>query len=203
MSMKCQQIELAWNARMEEIMLLGKEFQHTISSVMYPNGCSALTKTRLKYCIFFHYILSFAMLAKLTPYILDRFNIFILPIEELEVPEPLWWEWFWLSSILSSILALDAMKKNHYIRMRYYMTGIVLLGYLPLLNGLLKWFPEVVMYLYAEKYTDFDDIFFWMGLPYGLLWYGFIFLAGQVHSFSLYFGYKLLCAWRLRGTHRD
>ncbi|XP_066158964.1 protein jagunal isoform X3 [Euwallacea fornicatus] len=164
---------------------------------------SALTKTRLKYCIFFHYILSFAMLAKLTPYILDRFNIFILPIEELEVPEPLWWEWFWLSSILSSILALDAMKKNHYIRMRYYMTGIVLLGYLPLLNGLLKWFPEVVMYLYAEKYTDFDDIFFWMGLPYGLLWYGFIFLAGQVHSFSLYFGYKLLCAWRLRGTHRD
>lgn len=48
---------------------------------------SALNKSRLKYCIFFHYLLFFAMLAKLSTDILDRLDIFILEIEELQVPE--------------------------------------------------------------------------------------------------------------------
>lgn len=48
---------------------------------------SALNKSRLKYCIFFHYLLFFAMLAKLSADILDRLDIFILEIEELQVPE--------------------------------------------------------------------------------------------------------------------
>lgn len=47
---------------------------------------SALNKSRLKYCIFFHYLLFFAMLAKLSADILDRLDIFILEIEELEIP---------------------------------------------------------------------------------------------------------------------
>lgn len=48
---------------------------------------SAQNKSRLKYCIFFHYLLFFAMLAKLTSDILDRLDIFVLDIEELEVPK--------------------------------------------------------------------------------------------------------------------
>ncbi|XP_066254114.1 protein jagunal-like [Euwallacea similis] len=175
----------------------------SIQNIHTQDRLSAPIKVMLKYCIFFHYIFSFAMLAKLTPYILKQFNISILPIEELEVPEPLSWELFWLSSVLSSTLALHSMNKNSYILMRYYMTGIVLLGYLPLLNGILEWFPEVIMYVFADNFIDFYDILFWMDLPCGLLWYGFIFLAANVHSFSLYFGYKLLCAWRFSSIHMD
>lgn len=48
---------------------------------------SAQNKSRLKYCIFFHYLLFFAMLAKLSADILDRLDIFILEIEELQVPK--------------------------------------------------------------------------------------------------------------------
>lgn len=48
---------------------------------------SATNKSRLKYCIFFHYLLFFVMLAKLQADILDHLDIFILEIEELQVPQ--------------------------------------------------------------------------------------------------------------------
>lgn len=48
---------------------------------------SATNKSRLKYCIFFHYLLFFVMLAKLSADILDHLDIFILEIEELQIPQ--------------------------------------------------------------------------------------------------------------------
>jgi len=48
---------------------------------------SATNKSRLKYCIFFHYLLFFVMLAKLSADILDYLDIFILEIEELQIPQ--------------------------------------------------------------------------------------------------------------------
>lgn len=48
---------------------------------------SALNKSRLKHCIFFHYLLFFVMLAKLSADILDKLDIFILEIEELRIPQ--------------------------------------------------------------------------------------------------------------------
>ncbi|XP_066141119.1 uncharacterized protein [Euwallacea fornicatus] len=130
---------------MKQTMSPPKIFTHRIGSVTFPNYFSAPPKTMLKYCIFFHYMFSLAMLVKLTPYILKQFNISIVPVEELEVPDPLTWELVWLPSVLSSTLALHSMRKNSYVLMRYYMTGIVLLGFLPLLNGILEWLPEVIM----------------------------------------------------------
>lgn len=54
---------------------------------MVLDTSSASNKSRLKYCIFFHFLLFFAMLAKLSADILDRLDIFILEIEELQVPK--------------------------------------------------------------------------------------------------------------------
>ncbi|TGZ42191.1 Protein jagunal [Temnothorax longispinosus] len=51
---------------------------------------SATNKSRLKYCIFFHYLLFFVMLAKLSADILDHLDIFILEIEELQIPQDVW-----------------------------------------------------------------------------------------------------------------
>lgn len=47
---------------------------------------SALNKSRLKYCVFFHHALFLVMLAKLSADILDKLDIFILEIEELQIP---------------------------------------------------------------------------------------------------------------------
>lgn len=55
-----------------------------------PLTFSALNKSRLKFCIFFHYLLFFVLLGKLSADILDKLDIFILEIEELRVPKPLW-----------------------------------------------------------------------------------------------------------------
>lgn len=163
---------------------------------------SALNKSRLKHCIFFHYILSFAMLAKLTPFLLDQFNWFILSIEELEVPEPFAWEWFWMSSILASFFCLDALKKNSVKSLYYYMGGIVLLGYVPIIYCFFLWFNEVFTFLLSIDEFELADLVYWNDLPYGILWYAFIFLAFQVHSFSMYFSFKLRSAWLSRGTRR-
>lgn len=46
-----------------------------------------MNKSRLKYCIFFHYLLFFVMLAKLSADILDHLDIFVLEIEELQIPQ--------------------------------------------------------------------------------------------------------------------
>lgn len=48
---------------------------------------SVQNKSRLKYCILFHYLLFFLMVAKLCPDVLDRLDVFVLEIEELEIPK--------------------------------------------------------------------------------------------------------------------
>ena len=52
------------------------------------------------------------MFAKLLPDILDRLDIFILEIEELQVPKPQLWEHLWCLSIIVTFFGLSAIKKN-------------------------------------------------------------------------------------------
>ncbi|XP_019865900.1 protein jagunal [Aethina tumida] len=164
---------------------------------------SALNKSRLKYCIFFHYLLFFAMLAKLSADILDKLDIFILEIEELSIPQPLWWEYIWCISLLLSFLGLDAIKKNRVAPMRNYMVGLVLFGFLPILYATIYYFSDVWTYLTFEEEEELDDVQFWQGYPYGLLWYTFILLALQVHLFSMHFAWNLISAWRSKGTKKN
>ncbi|XP_060537354.1 protein jagunal [Cylas formicarius] len=168
---------------------------------------SAANKRRLKWSIFFHYLLSFGMLAKLIPFFLDSLDIFILEIEELDVPKPIMWEFVWLFSLPTSFFALDAGKRNKVSSLRNYMIGIIVLGYLPLVYGTFYWMWDVWTFLTADPwstqgYFDLGKVVFWKDYPYGLLWYGFILLALQVHSFSMYFSYKLMVAWKSRGSPR-
>ncbi|KAJ8918773.1 hypothetical protein NQ315_015093 [Exocentrus adspersus] len=142
---------------------------------------SALNKSRLKYCMFFHYLLFLAMFAKLFPDILDKLDIFILEIEELSIPKPLWWEYIWCIGLLSSIFGLDATKKESSC----------------CYEKLYVW-----TYLTGDE-EDVEEIHVWQGYPYGMLWYAFILLAMQVHSFSLYFAWKLISVWKMKyGTKK-
>jgi len=125
--------------------------------------CSLLNKSRLKYCIFFHALLFFIMLAKLMSDILDRLDIFILEIEELEIPQPLWWEYIWFASILTSFIGLSAARANKIRDMQKYMLAIVVFGFLPLLYCFIYYFGDVLEYLTTEKGADLQetDVFIW------------------------------------------
>ncbi|XP_034940295.1 protein jagunal [Chelonus insularis] len=177
----------------------GSDYMHR-QKVPTHYQISAQTKSRLKYCIFFHYLLFFVMLSKLSADILDHLDIFILEIEELQIPQPLWWEYIWCSSLLVSFIGLSAIKKNQIKSLKRYMIGIVVLGFGPLIYGIVYYLSDVWTYLTIGKT---DDIQLWQDLPYGLLWYAFILLATQVHMFSLLFSWKLLTAWRSRGSKKN
>ncbi|XP_075984435.1 jagunal [Anticarsia gemmatalis] len=182
----------------------GADFEHR-EKIAAQYQISALNKSRLKYCVFFHHMLFLAMMAKLSADILDKLDIFILEIEELQIPQPLWWEYIWCLSLLLSFLGLSAIKRNNIKQLRRYMYGVVGLGFGPLLYCLLYYCGDVWRYL--SMGDDEDDsseveIELWQGYPYGLLWYAFILLASQIHFFQMYFSYQLLKAWRARGALR-
>ncbi|KAF4525080.1 hypothetical protein B566_EDAN015959 [Ephemera danica] len=177
----------------------GSDFAHR-QRVAIHYQASAINKTRLKYCIFFHYLLFFAMLAKLSADILDRLDIFILEIEELQVPKPLWWEYAWCVSLALSFWGLAAARRNRVSTMQRYMAGIGLFGVGPLLYGAIYYFSEAWSYISTGKK---DNLFVWQGYPYAILWYAFIMPALQVHSFSLLFAWKLIQAWRSRGAKKE
>lgn len=99
----------------------------------------------------------FVMLAKLSADILDRLDIFILEIEELRVPPPLWWEYVWALSVVLSFVGLSASKSNRMRQMQQYMVGVVVMGILPLLYGLVYYFRDVVDYAMLEEGTDVND----------------------------------------------
>ncbi|XP_072750342.1 protein jagunal [Anoplolepis gracilipes] len=176
----------------------GNDYSHR-QKIATHYQVSATNKSRLKYCIFFHYLLFFVMLAKLSADILDYLDIFILEVEELQIPQPLWWEYIWCTSLLLSFLALSAIKKNKIKTLQRYMIGIILLGHGPLIYAIVYYFKDVWTYL---TLGESEDIYLWQSLPYGVLWYAFILLASQVHCFSLYFSWNLLVAWKTRSAKK-
>lgn len=103
------------------------------------------------------------MLAKLTSDILDRLDIFVLEIEELEVPAPLWWEYIWLASLLTSFLGLSAAKSNKIRDMQKYMIALGLFAVLPLLYCFIYYFGDVWEYLTLDDKSQLEDtdIFLW------------------------------------------
>lgn len=181
----------------------GADFEHR-EKVAIQYHISALNKSRLKYCVFFHHILFLGMMAKLSADVLDKLDIFILEVEELQIPPPLWWEYIWCLSLLLSFLGLSAIKRNNIRHLRQYVYGIVALGFCPLLYCVLYYCGDVWRYLSHDDEDDSSevDIELWQGYPYGLLWYAFVLLASQVHFFQLYFSFNLLKAWRARGALR-
>ncbi|CAG9828355.1 unnamed protein product [Diabrotica balteata] len=175
----------------------GSDFEHR-QRVATHYQASALNKSRLKYCIFFHYLLFFVMLAKLSADILDRLDIFILEIEELDIPKPLWWEYIWCISFPLSFLGLEAIKKNRVSLMRYYRLGVLLFALVPICYAGVYYFFDVWTYLKHEVEEDLENIEWWQGYPYGMLWYAFLIVALQIHLFTLHFSQKLLDAWLAR-----
>lgn len=97
------------------------------------------------------------MLVKLSSDILDRLDIFVLEIEELEVPKPLLWEYLWCLSIVMSFIGLSAIKGNNLRDMKKYIIGILLFGVLPLIYCLAYYFRDVLEYIRLPEDVDIGD----------------------------------------------
>ncbi|EFX80819.1 hypothetical protein DAPPUDRAFT_303901 [Daphnia pulex] len=157
---------------------------------------SAQSKSRLKACLFFHILLFFLMLAKLSADIFDRLDIFILEIEELEIPKPLVWEYAWCCSLPFVFYGLSSLRRNVIRSMSVFVMGDVVFALLPVFFSLAYYLGDFWQYVSSRSS---DGLMLWQGYPYALLWYGFSLVALQIHLFSLFFAHTLISAWRARG----
>jgi len=66
-----------------------------------------------------------------------------------------------MSSILASFFCLDALKKNSVKSLYYYMGGIVLLGYVPIIYCFFLWFNEVFTFLLSIDEFELADLVYW------------------------------------------
>ncbi|KAI9560988.1 protein jagunal isoform X2 [Daphnia magna] len=157
---------------------------------------SAQSKSRLKACLFFHILLFFLMLAKLSADIFDRLDIFILEIEELEIPKPLVWEYAWCCSLPFVFYGLSSLRRNVIRSMSVFVMGDIVFALLPVFFSLGYYMGDFWQYVSSRSS---DGLMLWQGYPYALLWYAFSLVALQIHCFSLYFAHTLISAWRARG----
>ncbi|KAK7076711.1 Jagn1p, partial [Halocaridina rubra] len=153
----------------------------------------ALNKGRLRKCVFFHLLLALLMVVKMVPDILDRLDIFILEIEELEVPQPLKWEYIWLGGSLASFLGLTAIRRNRILLLQVYFLLINLFSTVPVLLASMIYFSDFLEYCSEDEPQDLQ---LWQGYPVAVLWYCFILVSMQVHVFTLIFAWKLIIAWK-------
>jgi len=149
-------------------------------------------KNRLKWAISVHFYLLFLVLAKLTPDILDKLDVFVLELEELFVPKPLFWEWIWLLSIPVTFFGLSATKHTNLTAIKRFLIGTLLFSLLPVLLGMGLHFYDVYEFL-TEGLSE--NVLVWQGYPYSVLWYAFFFVALQAHIYEIYFANCLLQAW--------
>lgn len=155
-------------------------------------------KSRLKWNIFFHSLLSILMALKLLPEILDKLDIFILEIEELLIPKPQLWEWIWMSSILPTAVAWSACKKSKAFNMKFFQLLNVATGLLPVIIGMSYHFSD----FYDVVSSSGDEMISkWMGVPTSVLWYIFLFIALQIQLTELYLANTLINAWKPKKTN--
>ena len=113
---------------------------------------SAKTKGRLSLTQWVHLFVALVLTAKLSPAILDYFDIFVLTLEEQNIPkvrilklkikkriifkkitfQPQTWEWIWLAgSAIIVLFGFQAMKTSKAMNIQIYMALVFLFGLLP------------------------------------------------------------------------
>ncbi len=157
---------------------------------------SALNKTRLKFCVFLHYLLFIAMCCKLAEDVLDRLDVFILELEELYIPKPRLWEWLWSSSIIFSFFGLTAIRNNNIFSMKFYVLMTFLLSICPTIYAALYYFNDLWNFIETRDLSKVSEV--WNGYPVALVWYSFLVVAIQIHFFQLFFAIKLIFAWNVK-----
>lgn len=157
---------------------------------------SASYKQWLKFCFIMHYLLLGLMLTKLADDILDRLDIFVLELQELNIPKPLLWEWIWSLSALCNFFAHFSLKKNNVTWLKFYLFTITLTAVAPLLYAIVYFFSDFLQFIKTREKAKLDHV--WNDYPLSILWYVFIAVAIQVHLAEVKLTMSLLKIWSRR-----
>jgi len=177
---------------LDEIFLEPTDGQLDAYNRVILKGQVEVNKNRLKWAISVHFYLVFLMLTKLSSDVLDKLDIFVLELEELFVPKPLFWEWLWLLSLPVTFFGLSATKVPNLPAVKRFLIGTMVFSLVPILIGMGLHFYDCYEFL-TEGMSD--NVAVWQGYPLAVLWYAFFFVALQVHLYEIYFGNCLMQAW--------
>ena len=111
-------------------------------------------------------------------------------LQKLRLPRAQTWEFVWLVTLLPMIFGYVAVRKNRVFLLQQYLIGNFVFGILPALFGLYFHFDDLMEYWETKSAA-----LLFRGFPVIVLWYMFLVIVLQLHSFEIYFSYQLLRAW--------
>lgn len=167
----------------------GSDFKHR-QRILPHYQTMALSKKRLKFIVILHLLLTFLMAVKLLPTVLDLFDIFWQPLEELYIPMAKPWEWIWFASFLQAFVAFKAIKTNNASQLKSFIFGTFVCSIMPLLYCAYLYSADFRTFVITRDAENTSET--WRNYPVALFWYIFIGVACQVHGFELYFSWELL-----------
>ncbi|KAH9511654.1 jagunal isoform X2 [Dermatophagoides farinae] len=178
----------------------GTDYQHR-QRVVSAHSFSAISKHYLKITFYLHFLLYLLIILKLSEDILDRMDIFILELQELEIPKPDIWEWTYGLSFLFTIFGARAIRTNSFRMIKYYLMGIGLFAFIPIVWAQQIYFMDFYNFIYERDITKLQ--FVWHNLPLSVIFEAFSIIAIQVHIFQLYYAYKLYKLWKPYSQRRQ
>jgi len=177
----------------------GSDFSHR-ERVVSQYHTSAKTKGYVSMLLYIHLLGAVIMLAKLSPAILDYLDIFILSLEEQNIPKPLLWEWIWFGgSFIIFLFGGHALKASRAGKIQIFGVLVFLLGLLPILWVLLTYWSDFYASLFEKQSKVYQS---WNGYPVAFFWYFFGINALIVHGLQLNCAYVLNDAWNLKSRKR-
>ncbi len=160
--------------------------------------CSVVNKSRLKMISVVHFLLFVLMLFRLSVSLFVMFGM--RPpafLQKLRLPRPHPWEYWWLASILATILALLSLNRNQVFLIKQALLGIIVFGLGPTAFGIYEFSGELMTYMQTRESKHLFH-----GFPLVVLYNMFLAIALQVHVFGAYFSLQLLKAWGSKGERK-
>ena len=119
-------------------------------------------------------------------------------LQTIRFPLPETWEYAWIFSFVPCYMCLQALPRNRVPTLRYALWGLIFLALGPIMYGMSTNFFELRAYvtMRASRHQ-------FLGYPWILLQHLFFIMCLQIHSFTLYFSYRLLQAWQIRIKKHD
>ncbi|BFZ09994.1 hypothetical protein BsWGS_13033 [Bradybaena similaris] len=162
-------------------------------SIAWQYKISSINKGRLRLALFLHILIGLLMFGRLLPGLTSAFGFTVVSLRRLDLPHPRPWEYAWLVSLIAAVLGWRSTPHNNTFLLKQFVLGVVVFGISPVIFGFFDLKNDIALYLQEKKYTY--EMF---GFPAVLLWSAFLLIVLQLHTFSLYFSYVLLRAWKPR-----
>ena len=133
-----------------------------------------------------HFMMSMLVIVQLALYFGEKQLKLPLP----EVPKPLLWQYIWLTSLVPAFAGYISLNKSRVSLMRFYYNGTLVLGLGTVLITMVMDATDLLEYAQTKETKNLFHNF-----PIIVVWYAYLFVAIQIHAFSIYFSRILLRAW--------